>query len=308
MPDKDNYSGMLATAGGSPLLCVVFVTCGGGCDAASTTGDKPTHNALRSAIGAEESEKDTESIKEMRIVIVGATSAIAHETAKCFAQEGADLFLVGRSAEKLTAVANDLKVRGAKRVETFLLDVSDLDRHQEMFETALTALDGLDMLLIAHGTLGDQRKCELSVAETLKEFTNNCTSVISLLTISANYFELHKRGCIAVISSVAGDRGRQSNYVYGATKGALNVFLQGLRNRLSRSGVCVLTIKPGFVDTPMTASIRKGPLFASSRTVGQGIYQAMKQRKDIVYLPWFWRFIMFVVRSIPERIFKKMSL
>jgi decaprenylphospho-beta-D-erythro-pentofuranosid-2-ulose 2-reductase len=244
----------------------------------------------------------------MRILIIGATSALAHETAICFARDGVEFFLVARSAEKLEDVGKDLKVRGAKRIETYPLDVNDLDRHQEMIETAIHALDGLDMVLIAHGTLGDQQKCQRSVEETLKEFTTNCTSVIALLTILANYFEQHRRGCIAVISSVAGDRGRQSNYVYGAAKGAVTVFLQGLRNRLHESGVAVVTVKPGTVDTPMTAAMKKGLLFASARSVGQGIYKAMRSRKEVVYLPWYWRPIMFVVRSIPEALFKKLAL
>jgi len=245
---------------------------------------------------------------EMRVAIIGATSAIAHETAKCFASNGAELFLVARDAEKLQAIAADLKVRGAPRVETYVLDLNELERHEEMLTTAIQALQGLDRLLIAHGTLGDQHKCELSVTETLKELNTNLISIISLLTISANYFERQKRGCIAVISSVAGDRGRQSNYVYGTTKGALTVFLQGLRNRLSKSHVSVLTIKPGFVDTPMTTALKKGPLFASSRSVGKGIYQAMQSGKDVVYLPWFWRPIMLVVKCVPEAIFKRLSL
>src|ERR1700674_3613619 len=205
----------------------------------------------------------------MKILMIGATSAIAHETAKRFAKDGAELFLVGRSSEKLEAVQNDLKVRGAKRVESYALDISQLDRHQEMIQSAIETLDGLDMVLIAHGTLGDQRLSQESVTKTLEEFTTNCTSVISLLTLLANYFEPRKRGCIAVISSVAGDRGRQSNYVYGAAKGAVTVFLQGLRGRLAKSGLAVVTIKPGFVDTPMTASLKKGLLFASPRRVGE---------------------------------------
>jgi decaprenylphospho-beta-D-erythro-pentofuranosid-2-ulose 2-reductase len=244
----------------------------------------------------------------MKILMIGATSAIAHEAAKCFAKDGAELFLVGRSSEKLEAVQNDLKVRGAKRAESYVLDISQLDRHQEMVESAIKALDGLDMALIAHGTLGDQRLSQENVTKTLEEFTINCTSVISLLTLLANYFEPRKRGCIAVISSVAGDRGRQSNYVYGAAKGAVTVFLQGLRSRLAKSGVAVVTIKPGFVDTPMTASIRKGLLFASSRKVGEGIYRAMLKGKEVVYLPWFWRPILLVVKSIPEPVFKKLSI
>jgi decaprenylphospho-beta-D-erythro-pentofuranosid-2-ulose 2-reductase len=243
----------------------------------------------------------------MKILIVGATSAIAHETAKCFARDGAELFLVGRSSEKLEAVQNDLKVRGAQRVETCALDLNELEQHQQMIQAAIETLDGLDMVLIAHGTLGDQRLSQESVAKTLEEFTTNCTSVISLLTLLANYFEPRKRGCIAVISSVAGDRGRKSNYVYGAAKGAVTVFMQGLRNRLAKSDVAVVTIKPGFVDTPMTASIRKGLLFASSRKVGEGIYHAMLKGKEVVYLPWFWRPILLIVKSVPEPVFKKLS-
>jgi short-subunit dehydrogenase len=244
----------------------------------------------------------------MKILMIGATSAIAHETAKCFARDGAEFFLVGRSSEKLEAVQNDLKVRGAKRAESYVLDLSQLDRHQEMVQLAIEALDGLDMVLIAHGTLGDQRLSQENVTKTLEEFTTNCTSVISLLTLLANYFEPRKCGCIAVISSVAGDRGRKANYLYGAAKGALTVFLQGLRNRLAKSGVAVVTIKPGFVDTPMTASMRKGLLFASPRKVGEGIYRAMLKGKEVVYLPWFWRPIMLVVKSIPEPVFKKLSI
>lgn len=243
----------------------------------------------------------------MKVLIVGATSAIAHETAKVFASDGAELFLAGRSQEKLADVQNDLKVRGAKRVETFLLDLSDFERHQEMIQAAIDRLGGLDMVLIAHGTLGDQQLCQQSVEKTLEEFTNNCTSVIALLTILGNYFERQNHGCIAVISSVAGDRGRQSNYVYGAAKGAVSIFLQGLRGRLARSGVSVVTVKPGLVDTPMTASLKKGLLFASPRRVGKGIYEAMKKGKDVVYVPWFWRPIMWVVRAMPERVFKKLS-
>ncbi len=244
----------------------------------------------------------------MRVMIIGATSAIAHETAKCYAQEGAELFLVARSAAKLDDIGNDLKVRGARRIETFVLDVNDLERHEEMLDTAIAALNGIDAVLIAHGTLGDQQKCQQSVSETLKEFQTNCLSVISLLTLLANYFEQQHRGCIAVISSVAGDRGRQSNYVYGSSKAAVSAFLQGLRGRLAKANVAVVTIKPGFVDTPMTAHVKKGLLFASAQTVGEGAYKAMKARKEVVYLPGFWRMIMLIVKSIPEQVFKKLSI
>ena len=244
----------------------------------------------------------------MNTLILGATSAIAHETAKCFARDGATLFLVARNAAKLEAAANDLKVRGAKRVDTYVLDFTEREKHPEMFDAALEALGSIDMLLIAHGVLSDQQHCEQSVEETLYSLETNAISVISLLTIGANYFEQQHKGCIAVISSVAGDRGRPSNYVYGTAKAAINAFMQGLRARMAKSGVAVVTIKPGYVDTPMTAPYKKNPLYASARAIGEGTYAAMMHGKDVVYLPWFWRPIMLLVCAMPERIFKRLSL
>ena len=243
-----------------------------------------------------------------RILIIGATSAIAGETAKMFAPTGTWFFLAGRNPEKLAIVAADLRVRGAARVELLSLDLNRLDLHEDLLKTAIGALGGLDAVLIAHGTLADQQLCEQSVEETMKELTTNCLSVLSLVTLIANYFEQQRRGCIAVISSVAGDRGRQSNYVYGAAKGAVSIFLQGLRNRLSKAGVKVITIKPGLVDTPMTAHVRKHFLSASARDVGETIYDAMLKGKEIVYVPWFWRWIMATIKIIPEAVFKRMNL
>lgn len=244
----------------------------------------------------------------MKVLIIGATSAIAHETAKLYAKEGAELYLVGRNADKVEAVSNDLKVRGAKRVENYLLDLARLDQHQVMLDHAISTLGKLDAVLIAHGTLSDQAACMQSANATIEELTNNGLSIISLLTILANYFEKQKSGCIAVISSVAGDRGRQSNYVYGTGKAMINTFLSGLRSRLSKAGVAVITIKPGTVDTPMTTHLKKGLLFASSEKVGSDIYKAMQKGKDVVYTPFFWRFIMLIIIHIPEPIFKRLNL
>jgi decaprenylphospho-beta-D-erythro-pentofuranosid-2-ulose 2-reductase len=163
-------------------------------------------------------------------------------------------------------------------------------------------------VLIAHGTLPDQAQVQASVEGTLQAFTTNALSYISLLTLLAERLEQQRRGWIAVISSVAGDRGRGSNYVYGAAKGAVSLFTSGLRARLSKVGIAVVTIKPGFVDTPMTAHLKKNPLYVSPARVGKCIYTAMLKGEDVVYVPWFWRYIMLIIRLIPERVFKRLSL
>jgi decaprenylphospho-beta-D-erythro-pentofuranosid-2-ulose 2-reductase len=244
----------------------------------------------------------------MKVLIIGATSAIASETAKQFAEEGSHLFLTGRSPEKLAAVAEDLQVRGAARVETAALDIGDIASHQPVIESAIAALGGLDVVLVAHGTLPNQERCQNDVGQTLEALHINFTATIALLTLLANELESQRYGCLAVITSVAGDRGRQTNYVYGAAKGGVQIFLQGLRARLFRSNVAVVTIKPGFVDTPMTAGVRKNPLFANAGSVGRGIHRAIAGRKDVVYLPWFWRPVMTVLNGLPERLFKRLHL
>jgi len=244
----------------------------------------------------------------MKLMIVGATSAIAHETAKQFAADGAEMFLVGRNADKLAAVQHDLDVRGAAQVVIYTLDLNALDQHKTMIAAAYEALGGLDAVLIAYGTLPDQEQVKNDVDATLQEFNTNAMSVISLLTLLAERFEGQRYGCLAVISSVAGDRGRGSNYVYGAAKGTVSLFASGLRARLSKVGVSVVTIKPGFVDTPMTAHLKKNPLYAKPATVGRRIYTAMLKGENVVYVPWFWRYIMLIIVHIPERFFKKLSL
>lgn len=240
-----------------------------------------------------------------RVLIVGATSAIAEATERRLAAAGARLFLVARNADKLSAIADDLRLRGAAQVETYAMDATDYDRHATAVEAAEKALGGLDTALIAHGSLPDQKACEAAFDLTRREIETNALSVISLLTHLANRFEQQRHGTIAVISSVAGDRGRQSNYVYGTAKGAVTLFLQGLRNRLHRAGVQVITIKPGFVDTPMTAAFAKGALWASPDVVAKAIVSAIEKGKDVVYTPWFWRPIMGLIRLIPEFLFKR---
>jgi hypothetical protein len=243
-----------------------------------------------------------------RILIVGATSAIAQATAQLFAADGDHLFLVARNSDKLRIVAEDLKVRGAGKVEYRAMDALDYERHLSVIEEANVALEGLDVVLIAHGMLPDQKACERAFEATREALDVNFLSTASLLTHLANYFEDRKRGTIVVIGSVAGDRGRQSNYVYGTAKGAISIFLQGIRNRLYKSGVSVITVKPGFVDTPMTKNFDKGALWTSPGNVASAIKKAVSTHKNIAYIPKFWFPIMLTIKAIPEAIFKRMSL
>jgi decaprenylphospho-beta-D-erythro-pentofuranosid-2-ulose 2-reductase len=246
----------------------------------------------------------------MKILILGVTSAIAQETARCFAGDGSrpEFFLVGRDAQRLETIASDLKVHGASRAETHSADLSNLADHEAIVQMAIHALGNLDAVLIAHGTLTDQKRAEQDMTYLLSELNLNFTSYVSLLTHLANYFETRKRGTIAVISSVAGDRGRGSNYAYGAAKAGVTAFVGGLRARMAKVGVNVVTIKPGFVDSPMTAHLKKNPLYASAGAVGNRIYVAMTKGENIVYVPAFWALIMMIIRNVPERIFKKTKL
>jgi len=248
------------------------------------------------------------------VLIVGATSAIATEVARCFAGDGTRFFLAARSEERLAAIADDLRVRGARQVEIFLIDLTDLGRQPAMLDAVLAAFGRIDYTLVAYGTLGDQTASEASVEATLREWDLNATSTIALLTRLANQLEKQRSGVLAVTSSVAGDRGRRSNYVYGAAKAAISTYLSGLRARLSKCGVRVITVKPGMVDTPMTAHMRKGPLFASSKKVGADIHAAMTHPKrspiagDVLYTPAYWRLVMLIIRAIPEPIFRRLPL
>jgi len=243
-----------------------------------------------------------------KILIIGATSAIAEATARLWADSGDQLFLVARNQDKLEAIAADLRLKGAQKVAVYAMDANHYTAHTTMLDTAEQALNGLDTVLIAHGTLSDQPACQHSVELTLQEISTNALSVVALLTEIANRFEQQKKGTIAVISSVAGDRGRQSNYVYGGAKALVSAFTSGLRQRLYKSGVSVITIKPGFVDTPMTAEFKKGLLWASTDSLAKYIVKACNKKSNVVYAPFFWCYIMLIIKHIPEVIFKRLSL
>jgi short-subunit dehydrogenase len=242
------------------------------------------------------------------VIIIGAASGIAQALARKLAQRGGvRLMLWGRTRAKLEIIAADLRVRTGATVEADAFDFNDFNAHRAALDRALV-LGDWDTAVICHGTLGDQSAGEKDFALVEQEFRTNCLSVLSFLTLLANYFEKRGTGTLAAISSVAGDRGRQSNYIYGTTKAALSTFLQGLRNRLSSKNVHVLTIKPGFVDTPMTAHLKKGLLFATPEKVAQDIIRAIAGKKSVLYTPWFWRWIMLAIKMIPETIFRKLRL
>ena len=243
-----------------------------------------------------------------KILIIGATSAIAEATAKIWAEKGEWLFLVARNNEQLEAIATDLRIRGCPKVEIYNMDVNNFEVHLPMLQTVRASLGDFDIVLIAHGTLADQKACEESIELTLQEIRTNALSTIALLTEIANQFERQKKGIITVISSVAGDRGRESNYIYGASKAMINAFTSGLRQRLYKSGVTVITVKPGFTDTPMTKNFNKGILWSTPQNIAKSIDSAVTLKKDIIYTPKFWRAIMLLIRLIPECIFKRLSL
>lgn len=243
-----------------------------------------------------------------KIAVFGATSAIAQSWMRLIAPGGARFFIVARNSAHLNAVAQDLATRGASAVYTETADLDETAAHAAMLELAVESLGGLDCALIAHGVLGDQRAGEEDFAVAAASLQTNFLSAVSLVTWLANYFSAQDRGTIAVISSVAGDRGRKSNYIYGSAKAGLNAFLDGVRNRVDREGVQVLTVRPGFVATPMTAHLEQGPLFVSPDAVARDIQKAIRSRRDVIYTPWFWRWIMAGIRAVPGWKFKKMDL
>jgi short-subunit dehydrogenase len=242
-----------------------------------------------------------------KVLIIGATSAIAICCAKKWASGGNALYLVARNQDRLKNIANDLKTRGAAQVDIYCTDLNEMGNHSEILDAASNTLKGLDIVLIAHGTLSNQQSCEQNVKETISEIQTNALSTISLLTIVSNRFEAKKNGIIAIISSVAGERGRASNYVYGSAKAMVTTFASGLRQRLNKFNVQVTTFKLGFVDTPMTAKFKKGWLWAKPDVVAVKIVEAIDKRKDEVYIPGFWWVVMALIKMIPNKVFNKIK-
>ena len=243
-----------------------------------------------------------------RVVILGATSGIAQALQRLLAKNGKEMLLVGRSPERLSALRGDLLVRGAREVVTFPADLADVSTHVPVLEFARNQLTNFDTVLLAYGTMLDQLECQRSAVLACREIETNFVSAVALLTVFAEHFANAGAGCIAAITSVAGDRGRRSNYVYGAAKGALSLFLQGLRSRLYPTGVQVITIKPGPVKTAMTDQMEKSGIFVDPEQVARDIYRALEKRSpDVLYTPRRWRLIMAGVRALPESVFKRLS-
>jgi len=237
----------------------------------------------------------------MNILILGATSSIARACAEIFAARGDQLYLAGRNQEELVRIETDLKVRFNAQVHHTLFDAEDMASHADVWHKALEKMQRIDCLFVATGYMGNNE-------QAIKVININFTGLVSVINIAAKYFSEQKRGTIAVLSSVAGERGRQSNYIYGAAKSGLTAYLQGLRNYLFPYNVNVLTVKLGMVDTAMTIGMQPEFLKAQPKTVAKSIVKAIDNKKDSVYIPWFWYWIMLIIRLIPEKVFKRLKL
>jgi decaprenylphospho-beta-D-erythro-pentofuranosid-2-ulose 2-reductase len=246
----------------------------------------------------------TAAASPQKVAILGATSTIAEACARAWAARGAELFLAARRADALAAVARDLEIRGAARVATWDGDLADTGRHPDL----LAAMGATDVALLAWGTLTDQAKAEADPAYAARELAANFTAPAALMLGLAPRVTA-PGGVIACITSVAGDRGRQSNFVYGGAKGGLQRFLEGLRHKLHGKGVAVLDVRPGFVSTRMTEHLpREGPLWAAPDRVAADILRAVDRRQAVLYTPAFWRLIMLGVRSAPRPVFHRTKL
>lgn len=243
-----------------------------------------------------------------RILILGATSAIAERWARLRAAQGDRLLLVARDPEKLAVVAADLRARGAAEVLTAESDLADTEGATERFAAYVERLGGLDTALVAYGLLGDQASAQQNVERLELGLRANFLSAAVWCELAAGTLEKAGAGTLIAISSVAGDRGRRSNYGYGAAKAGLSTFMEGLAHRFAGTPVTIVSVRPGFVDTPMTAHIPKGgPLWATPEQVADDIERAVAKRRTVVYTPWFWWLVMLIVRNLPRPIFDRMK-
>jgi decaprenylphospho-beta-D-erythro-pentofuranosid-2-ulose 2-reductase len=242
------------------------------------------------------------------VLVLGATSAIARSTAEALAEKGYSLYLAGRDREELERLAADFRLRYRIEVGFGVFDAEDYEGHAGFVDRIWDEVGGFRGVLLAFGYLAEGRRAESDSKERVAVLARNFIGATSLLEPLAACLEKQRSGFVIGISSVAGDRGRQSNYIYGAAKGGFTIYLQGLRNRLFHAGVRVVTIKAGFVDTAMTYGMPGLFLVASPEYVGRRIVRALERGSNVAYIPWFWGYIMFVLKLIPESLFKRLKL
>lgn len=240
------------------------------------------------------------------VVVIGATSMIARAAAMEFAARGYRIVVASRDREENHIIAADLRVRFETDAYAVPFEALAYDSHQLFYDQCVEALGTTpEGVLLCFGYLEDQQKAQDDFAVARKLLDINLTACVSVLEIFARKFEERGGGFIVGVSSVAGDRGRMGNYVYGCAKAGFSAYLQGLRQRLSRRNVSVLTVKPGFIDTKMTFGMPNLLLMASPETAGRDIVRAILKKRDVIYTPWFWRYIMLIIRHVPEFIFKR---
>ncbi|MFA6240934.1 MAG: SDR family oxidoreductase [Candidatus Hydrogenedentales bacterium] len=243
------------------------------------------------------------------IVILGATSSVARALAHEFARRGSPLIFAARDTDDAAVIAVDTEVRFGVPTQVVRFDADRMENLPRTLERCLEVADGdIGGVVLCYGYMDEQKKAQADPDIAERTMNINLTSAVIVLEQFAAYFADRKAGFIAALSSVAGDRGRQSNYLYGASKAGLTAYLQGLRNRMAPCGVPVTTIKPGFMDTKMTFGLPGLFLVASPEQAGQAIHYAIVRKKDVVYVPWFWRYIMLIIRHVPEKIFKRMKM
>lgn len=242
-------------------------------------------------------------------LVIGASSAVAREFARAAARDGADIVLAGRDRTDLEATAADLGVRSGRRIDIVDFDAASFEGHAGLLDRAAAfAGAGTLNLFFAVGAMPPQEALDADPARVRSVIEVNFTAAVHFLQLAARLFEAHRAGRIVVLGSVAGDRGRLKNYVYGSAKAGLHAYLQGLRARLWRSGVTVTTVKPGPVDTAMTFGLTGLPLLAQPEAVAAACLSAARRGTEVLYVPAPWRLIMAVIRAIPERLFKRLSI
>ncbi len=241
-----------------------------------------------------------------KVLILGATSDMAQAIAHIFAEKGYSLVLSGRNTAPLDIAAKDLTIRYDVPVEVRKFNATDFSSHEEFYNQMN---EKPDITICVFGYLGEQLTAQTNWEECRRIIDTNYTGAVSILNIIANDYEAKRQGCIVGISSVAGERGRQSNYVYGSAKAGFTAYLSGLRNRLFKKGVHVVTVKPGFVNTKMTENMKlPKPITAQPEQVAKAVYNAVVKKKNNVYTLPVWRFIMMGIKTVPETVFKKLNL